>query len=63
MVDEYEIKSVDGLFEPFRIKVTKGKVIECSDNSHPYGADFKSLKEYYESRQYKCQINKVDLEK
>jgi hypothetical protein len=59
MVDEFEISSEEGLFPAFRLKVVKGKVIECSDNSHPYGADWKTLKEYYDTRQYKCLVKKL----
>lgn len=55
----YEISSADGYFEPFRVRVKKGKVVESSDQSHAAGADFKSLKEYYESRQYKCIVKEV----
>ena len=60
MIKEYEISSEE--FPSFKIKVVKGKVIECSDFSHPVGADYNSLKTYYESRRYKCEVKEIKHE-
>lgn len=54
---KYKISSEE--FATFMIDVYKGKVVWCSDQSHPVGADFKSLKNYYETRQYKCFVEEV----
>lgn len=54
---EYEISSEH--FDSFRVKVKKGKVIWTSDRSHPNGADWMSLKAYYQTRQYKVEIKEI----
>jgi hypothetical protein len=53
----WEISSVE--FESFRVSVRKGKLIWCSDRSHPRGTNFESLKAFYESRPYKCEVKEV----
>lgn len=59
-IKQYEVSSEH--FNAFTVSVHKGKVIHCSDDSHPQGSDFKSLKEYYETRQYKCEVKEVGNE-
>lgn len=49
-------------FSEFRIGVLKGKVIWSSDHSHPAGADWASLKAYYQTRPYKVEIEEVKQE-
>ena len=51
----YEISSE--YFDSFKMTVRKGRVIWCSDDSHPVGSDWKSLKEHYENKQIKCYVN------
>ena len=54
---EWEISSE--YFPAFRVKVKKGRVIWASDRSHPVGTDWTSLKAFYQTRQYKCEIKEV----
>jgi hypothetical protein len=42
----YRITDREGVWNEFTVMVHKGKVIKCS--VHPIGADWKSLKAYYE---------------
>lgn len=54
----YEISSE--FFDSFKVKIRQGKVVWCSDQSHPYGTDWKALKESYENKiNYKCEVNEV----
>jgi hypothetical protein len=59
MVKEYKISQAEDMFPPFTLKVLKNKVIECSDESHPYGCNWDSLKAYYQTRPYKCNIEEI----
>ena len=43
----------------FRVVIRKGKVIECSDQSHPMGTDWKQLQEHYKTRPYEVEIKEV----
>ncbi len=54
---KYEISSDS--FPSFTVTVVKGKIIGCSDRSHPNGADWMSLKAYYQTRPYKVEIKEV----
>lgn len=53
----FEIRHSD--FDCFKVKVRKGKVVWCSDQSHPHGADWESLKTFYGSRPYEVEIKEV----
>lgn len=53
----WEISS--DFFDSFRVTVRKGKVIHCSDRSHPAGTDWKALKTHYENKIYPCEVKEV----
>jgi hypothetical protein len=44
---EYEVASEMEFFESFNVRVQKGKVIWCSDRSHPVGSDWAALSNYF----------------
>lgn len=47
-------------FDSFQVKIRKGKVLWCSDQSHPVGTDWKSLKDSYENKiNYKCYVKEI----
>lgn len=53
----YEISS--DFFDSFQVRINKGTVVWCSDNSHPAGTNWKSLKEHYENKIVKCYVKEV----
>lgn len=54
----YEISSE--FFDSFKVKIRKGKLIWCSDDSHPVGCDWKSLRDHYESKIVKCYVKEIN---
>jgi hypothetical protein len=46
-ISEYEISSEMEHFNKFSVRVHKGKVVWCSDNSHPVGASWAALSNYF----------------
>lgn len=58
----YEVKNDLGIWPSFTVNVNKQGIITwCSDNSHPNGAVWESIKSYYESYtgDLKCTITEI----